>query len=195
MSNAAEHDRLYSEAIELSQNEILLHGDFGRPAPGWWVRRKLRRAISLLERALLIHPANAAAMFVVGKIHQRLGDHDLALTWLERAHRASPDQPDMAREAAIAAMDLGRQETAVALAEVATRIAPNDPGHIANLALAYLLANRVPDALSTIQLAIDRDCTDDISIRLLGIIEHFAAGRETPPSNSKALDEYLQSTR
>jgi hypothetical protein len=54
-------------------------------------------------------------MWALGRIEQRRGNPAAALAWFEKAHRIQPDQPDVAREASLAALDIGLSEKAVAL--------------------------------------------------------------------------------
>src|SRR5580765_7008207 len=70
----AEHNRAFEEASALVKDEIPLHERPAMPGPGWWLRRKLKRAISLFESVLALNPDNWSAMWLVGKVHQRLGD-------------------------------------------------------------------------------------------------------------------------
>ena len=113
-----EHNRAFEEAAALVKDEIPLHERPAMPEPGWWLRRKLNRAISLFERVLALNPDNWSAMWLVGKVHQRLGDFATALSWFERSYQINPSQPDVAREAAMCAMDIGRHDAAGASGRV-----------------------------------------------------------------------------
>src|SRR5713101_182887 len=106
-----EHDRAYKEAAGIVQREIQLYERPNMPRAGWGTRRKLKRALSLFSRALEIHPENWSAMWLVGKVHQRLGDYSEALSWFERAYQVNPSQPDVAREAAACAMSIGNHDS------------------------------------------------------------------------------------
>src|SRR6266566_3962274 len=103
-----EHNQSFEEASALIRNEIPLHERPNMPAPGWLLRRKLKRALSLFERVLQLKPENWSAMWLIGKVHQRFGDYNAALSWFERAYQINPSQPDVAREASMCAMDVGR---------------------------------------------------------------------------------------
>ena len=59
-------------------------------------RRRLHDAILLFEEVLRIKPDNSSAMWLLGKIYQRLEDHERGLEWFARAHEIKPDQPDVA---------------------------------------------------------------------------------------------------
>ena len=101
--------------MALTEGRLVLHGAEPPRRPGWYTRWQLGRAIRCFERALAINPAGWSSMWALGKIRQRLGDQEAALGWFARAHALKPDQPDVAREAGIAALDLGRDRKSTRL--------------------------------------------------------------------------------
>ena len=143
----AEHDRLYKEASSAVYPLIEIHG---KPAPKLAAEQEgeLRRGLALFDRVLQINPRNWAAMWLVGKGFQRLRDFESALRWFTHAHEINPTHPDVSREAAIAAMELGRPEEAIPFCERAIEAKPTDPGLRANLALATLFAGDAKRAAS-----------------------------------------------
>jgi tetratricopeptide (TPR) repeat protein len=185
-----EHNKLFAEASALIENEIPLHDRPPLPRPGWWLRRKLKRAVLLFKRALDLAPENWSAMWLIGKVHQRLGEEDTALSWFERAYQVNPSQPDVAREASLCAMDVGRCDAAVIYAHRATQIEPDSAGLHANLALAYLLAGRIDEAHRSIERSLAGDASDTISQTIRTIIQHFATNGRTPPTTTAGLQEY-----
>ena len=190
-----EHNNVFDAASTLIQDEIPLHERPQLPPPGWLLRRKLNRALKLFDRALELKPDNWSAMWLVGKVHQRLGDQTTALSWFERAYQENPSQPDVAREASMCAMDAGRNDTAIVFAHRATQIEPANAGLHANLALAYLLAARIPDAKGSIERSIAADPADQISQTINTIIMHFAANGRTPPTTPPSLLDYWHNNR
>ena|SRR5436190_4867175 len=186
----AEHNKLFEQAAALVKEEIPLHDRRVLPKPGWWLRRKLRRALSLFERALELNPENWSAMWLAGKVHQRLGEETTALSWFERAYQVNPSQPDVAREASLLAMDVGRSDAAIVYAFRATQIEPESAGLQANLALAYLLAARVGEAQKSIESSLSIDGSDTISQTIKEIIGHFASTGRKPPAKTEDLQRY-----
>lgn len=191
----SEHDRAFRDAVAIVQPEILLHERPNLPAPGWWLRRKLNRALSLFERVLELNPQNWSAMWGMGKVKQRCHEFPAALSWFERAYQVNPSQPDVAREASMCAMELGRHDAAITFAYCATQIEPANPGLHANLALAYVLAGRISDAQAAIERALAGDPSDTISLTIRAIVHHFAANGRTPPTTSPALRTYWSKNR
>ena len=163
--------------------------------PGWWLRRKLKRALLLFERALGLAPENWSAMWLVGKVHQRLGDGAEALSWFERAYQVNPSQSDVAREASLCAMDIGRGDAAVVFAYRATQIEPDSAGLHANLALAYLLAGSINEAQRSIDRSLSADASDTISQTIRAIIQHFSTNGRRPPKSASELQDYWRKNR
>lgn len=190
----AEHNRAFEEASGIVKKEMPLDARGDSPSPGWFARRKLARAISLLERVVELSPRNWSALWLMGKVHLRLDDFEAAFSCFERAHQANPGQPEVAREASRCAMDLGRHEAALDLAQRAVQLDPNNPAFRANLALACLIAGRIPDAQLAASQAVMGEPTEAFYRKLKAIGQHFAAKGTPPPSTPDALFEYWRKT-
>lgn len=188
----AEHNKLYRQALAIVESEIPLHDRPPLPRPGWWLRHRLKRAISLFERVLSLEPENWSAMWLAGKVYERLGDSTTALSWFDRAYQVNPSQRDVAREASLCAMDIGHCDTAVTYASRATEMEPDSAGLHANLALAYLLAGRIDEALGSIERSLVLDPSDMISQTLRTVIQHFVANGNTPPTTTAGLEQYCR---
>jgi tetratricopeptide (TPR) repeat protein len=183
--DVARHDAVYREAWRLIRSEILLNGR-GLLIPKWLARRRFRRAIGLFESALEINPSGWQSMWGLGKIHQRLGDHAKALDWFLKARLLEPDNPDVAREASICALDSGKVEQALALTEAALVANPTDAGLLANRALALMMAGQLTNARTVAAQAVSRDPKDRVSKNALKLIEDVAAGRRRRPTRVSA---------
>jgi tetratricopeptide (TPR) repeat protein len=186
------HNRLFEEAAAIAKGEILLHERSNMPPPGWWLRRKLSRALNLFDQVLAINPGNYSALWLAGKVHQRLGDQEQSFLYLERAYQANPSQPDVAREVSMAAMNLGRHDAAIAYSFRAVQIEPANHGLQANLALAYLLAGSLPEAQKAIAVALAGDPNDKISQTIAKTISHFVEINRRPPATTPELISYWQ---
>lgn len=77
----ARHDALFGEAFALIEQEILIHGGPRLGAPGFFAKRKLNKAVELFKAVLEINPESWQAMWGLGKIFQRLGEHTAELGW------------------------------------------------------------------------------------------------------------------
>ncbi|MCI0459334.1 MAG: tetratricopeptide repeat protein [Gemmataceae bacterium] len=180
------HNRLYKEACALIEGLILL----GNEPPGELDpagRQRLEQAIPLFEEVVRINPGNWAAMWLLGKVHQRLAEYRRGLEWFSRAHRIKPDQPDVAREAAIAAMDAGLPQEAISFCERAIQADPDDPGLRANLALALLFSGRPEEARPVVEEALRRDPNDGITAHIGQLINEVLSGSRPCPHHVREL--------
>lgn len=190
-SQLEEHDRLYKQAVQIATTEIIIDGHPKLPEVSSSVRSKMDQALQLLSRVIDLNPNNWSAMWYTGKIHQRSGDYSGALEWFARTDNLNPGQVDVMREASLCAMELGRSKEAISYASSALDVRPSDAGLQSNLALAFLLANRLDEAKQFIEKATAADPTDPIAQTVSQMIEHFigACWRRTP-STTKELQRY-----
>lgn len=185
----SEHNRLYKQAIILVQDHLPYHD---RPAnhrpPGFFLRRRLRKGLRLLDQVAAINPRNYAALWTAGMTARRLGDLEGALGRFRRAHALRPDQPDVAREAAITASHLGRPADAIDFCRRALAALPDDPGLTANLAL-YHLYNQDPAAAKPLAAAaLAADPTDRVTAAVVRLIDDVLANRRRcPRTDAEAL--------
>ncbi len=185
---AERHDALYEEGWALIEGEILIEGSCPVGKPGWFARRKLHRAISCFEQALKINAAGWQAMWALGKIYQRLGEQEQALEWFGRAHALNQDQPDVAREAGLAALDLGKGKAAVRYCAEAIAANPDDAGLISNLALGHLICGDLSAAQRSAEEAVARAPGDKITKEVLSLIRQVANGRRPRPRTMREIN-------
>ena len=183
-AEADRHNALTAKGWALTNGRLVLQGQEPSARPGWYTRWKLWRPVRCFQRALEISPESWSSMFALGKIHQRLGDQALAFAWFAKAHAVKPDQPDVAREAGLAALDIGRVEEALALCRAAVKLSPDDPGLVANLALAYCLAGEDSEAERFAADAVERDPSDRVSAVVLDFVRNVASGGRDAPRPS-----------
>jgi Flp pilus assembly protein TadD len=79
-----DHDRSFAQAMALIKDDLRLSERPNLLAPDRTQRRNLTRASELLEHVLQINPDNWSAMWHLGKIYQRLEEHEVALGWFGR---------------------------------------------------------------------------------------------------------------
>ena len=185
-ADRSRHDDLYNQGRALVKGLILLHDGTPRQIDQR-DHRRLEQAIPLFGEVVRINPGNWAAMWLLGKVYQRLSDYGQGLQWFSRAHCVNPDQPDVAREAAIAAMEVGRPEEAVSFCERAIETKPDDPGLRANLAVALLFSGKPTEARKAADEALQRDPTDKITSKIVRIIDQVMAGKRPCPHHMRDL--------
>jgi tetratricopeptide (TPR) repeat protein len=130
-SDVDEHNALYERATALVRFTTTIVPPVRL---SWFQRWKVRRGIRLLERVVQLNPENWAALWVMGKAHQAIGDSERALDAFSKSHLINRDNPDVVREASISAMECERHDVAIAFAERAMTLNPSDSGLRANLA-------------------------------------------------------------
>lgn len=125
-AESAEGLRLARRAMELDKGDAVALTRSGH-ALGY-LADDLQGGSALLDRALVLNPNLAAAWFLGGWLKIWLGDTDAAITYLTRALRLSPLDPEayrMQAGMAVAQLFNGQFETAAAWAEKAHRDLPN----------------------------------------------------------------------
>lgn len=76
-------------------------------------RNRLPEALTVMQRAVSMHPFHARAQNDLGVLYLSAGDHEKALAHLNLAHQLDPDHADTAKNLADAYMQLGRVEDTI----------------------------------------------------------------------------------
>ena len=184
---AREHNRVYQRGWELIKGELLIADRTPSRGPGWLARRRLRQAIECFDAALKIAPQGWQSLWAMGKIHQRLGELPEALGCFARAHQLQPSQPDVAREAGIAASDMGDGPAAVRFTRAAIASKPEDAGLVSNLALALLISGEIEQAKTAAAEAHARAPDDPITRTVHRIVDEVAEGKRPRPKTVREL--------
>lgn len=182
-ANAARHDEIFDEGSSLVEGEVLLDGSGPSGRPGMFARRKLQKAIERFQGALEINPEGWPSMWFLGKIHQRLENEEESLFWFRKAMVLAPDHPDVARETGLAAFEAGNTELALDCCQAALDARPDDPGLMANLALAHLLGGDLTEAEGLLSKALELDPHEPVSGQLLQIIREVTDGTRPQPAS------------
>ncbi len=187
----ARFNQLYKRGWKLSRS-YMLFGAGGRKAPlNWWAKWRLRRAIASFQDALSIVPESWQSLWALGKIHQRLGNALDASKSFAAAYRVNPEEVDVAREAAIAALNLGHPDEALVYTRTALRHAPSDAGLMANLAVSLILLDDTRGALDAVNAARRLDPGDHLTQGLAAHIAEVVAGRRPLPKTMRDLERAL----
>lgn len=179
-------DQLYQQACALIEGRIVAH-DLEPTELAEADLYCLQEATGLFMQVLRLEPENWPALWLLGKIHERLGDYVQSLEYFAFAHRLKPDQPDVAREASLAAMNAGLPAEAIPYCEQAIAADPDDPGLRANLALALLFAERPEDARRAGAVALLHDPEDEITVRVMTLIDEVLNGTRPCPHHVRDL--------
>jgi len=182
-----EHNQLWNQASSIVE-ELKLYARVPPYKPGFFEARKMRKAIALLDKVLALHPGNAAALWMQGKIQQLLGDLEASLDRFAKACLIDPNNADFAREAGISATELGKLDVAVFYAQEALKARPGDAGLRTNLAVAHLFAGNLAAAQMEISDARTAEPDDPVTRSVWVLVSEVAAGRMRRPSHTREID-------
>ena len=183
-ADAARHDEIVDEAWSLVEGEVFLDGSGPSRRPGMFARRKLQKAIERFKGALEINPRGWQSLWALGKIHQQLESGAESLFWFKKAMALAPDQPNVARETGLAAFEVGNTELALHCSQAALDARPDDPGLMANLALAHLLGGDLAEAEGFVGKALKLAPDDPISGYLSQVIREVVGGTRPRPASA-----------
>ena len=117
----------------------------------------LNRAERLGHKAIEIDPSSAGAHALLGRIYIRRGDLDRALDQMRRALALNPSDADSYAGLGNALLVVGDIEAAIGAIETAILLQPNlSVTNYFRLGMAYLIAGRNTEAVSTLEGALLR---------------------------------------
>src|SRR5579871_3985763 len=114
---------------------------------------RLLDAKSCCEQALSQDPGHAAALHLMGLLSVQGGQFGQAVEWISNAIRLDP-RPDYLTSLALALRHLGRYDEALAIADKAVQLKPDEAGLWMHLGEALLDARRQAEALLSFQHAL-----------------------------------------
>ncbi len=164
---AARHNALYREA-----GNVLRDVNAGPPrkSPTRAELRAVDKGCALLDKVLVLNPANWAACWIQGVAFRNVCRRQEAAVAFSRAYQINPNDSNVARELSLALLELSRFEEAIPVAERAMQLAPSDPGLIANYAVALHRAGRADQARAEIERAWAMDSKDAITGHAFALI-------------------------
>jgi Flp pilus assembly protein TadD len=181
-----EHNRLYVEAVELIRPDLRTNEHPEHELAADTVPR-LEKAVGLLDRVLELNPPNWSAHWFRGKALQALERHEEALKSFVHALEWHRD-PEMAREAGIAAMETGDFALGIGFCKMALEMAPRDHGLLANLGLGLLFDGRPVEARPAFLKSIEINPNDSLTIRLLHVTDEVLAGSRPCPHSPRDIE-------
>ena len=107
LEQADRHNELTAKGWDIIRENIFIHESENQGPPADSGQTELESATNFFLEALKINPEGWSSMWALGKVYQRLGQHDESLDWFGKALKLNPSQPNVAREAGLAALDVG----------------------------------------------------------------------------------------
>ena len=182
-----EHNRLFQEGSSLVSSHMQLADRPTGDVDPNKVRTELERGIELLRQAAAINPANWSAHWIIGKGHQALGDSESAYEAFGKSFELHKGDANVAREYMFECLNLGHAEKGIYAARHATKLEPDNPGLVANLALALLIGGELEEAAEIVQQAIDLAPDDEITRNVQKVISAVRTGSRPQPKTMSDL--------
>jgi len=186
----ARHNELYAHANELL-NGLLILDDKPQKNPGFFGKRKLRKAIEIFQQVLELNPASWQSMFFVAKAFQSLGEFEQSLVWFLRAYDYAPENPSVAKEAGYAASRLGKHDIALRVMESVAKQNPDDAALHCNLGLSCLLAGNAPHACKAFERTVELEPQSDVNKKLLAFAREVESGKRPCPKTEEEISRAI----
>ena len=159
-------------------------------------QEEVRSAIGTLQQLVTSHEDSWRLWFLLGKAWHSVGNPDRSIQAFEHANEyAEEPQTMILKEWAGVLLELGKTRAACDIGEKAVAARPDDVELLGNLAVAYLLDQRVETAEKTIAHAISIDADDETNSYIHAKIESVRAGLSPAPRSIRELEGRSTSTK
>jgi len=177
-----DHNRVYQAGCDLIAPYMPLHNRESRSARSSKARQEVERGIKLLTFITQANPANWNAHWIIGKGYQAIGNSEAACDSFRASFDIQKHNPDVAREYMFECLNLGRSKDGVDAARHAVSLQPGNPGLLANLGLALLIAADLDAAEQAVNQALVADPKDGITKNVAQMIRDVKSGRKPQPN-------------
>jgi hypothetical protein len=144
-------------------------------------RKNIKQGIEYLELVTQLDTQNWAAYWFLGKTQQALHNDEKAYGYFKSAFEINPNHPDVCRELMMTCLQLGKTDEGLLAAKSGVRLAPNDPGLLANLGLALFLNANLAEAKKAAEQSLAQSPSDSITKNLLMMILQVQNGKRKQP--------------
>ena len=154
---------LFLKGTKSAQGLIILGSN--RPSKvSLFDRYRIEKSIKIFLKCLEFVPNHWQSMFFLGKLYQRLGQHQNALDYFDKAIKIEESDYVIPQEASIEAGQLQLREEALKYSQEAIRRKPNDYALLGNYAMHLFEAKRYTEAIEIISEAISLNPDDEINL-------------------------------
>jgi len=179
-------NNLFKTATE-RVNKIMVLENYRVRSVGFFDKRNLRKSIKDYEQCLIMVPDHWQSMLFMAKSHQRLGNHETALLWLEKAMQIETANHTIPQEASIEAIHLNDINKAIFFSSEAIRRKPGDFALLGNHAMNLLIANQDEDAKKTVEWAIELNPSDIVNKNILNQVTNVMSEKKKRPTCKDAI--------
>jgi tetratricopeptide (TPR) repeat protein len=178
---------LYGQACKTMEGLIILN-NYKTKSPGFFGKKRINKAIQLFDQALEVFPQHWQSLFFIGKLYQRLQQHEKAMEFLDRALELQRFNHALLQEASLEAMHLELISKGIKYSGEAIELRQNDPILLGNHALNLLIGGLDEAAIETIDKALVLDPSDKINQRIKIKIMQVISGKISRPSFSELTE-------
>lgn len=186
MTESSTYKSLFDDAAKLIEGRVNLDGR-ALPQPGFFEKRRLLKALQLLEKAAAVEPPYGAASLFAGKVHERLGNYEECVRWLRKAQTMAPDNVIVAIELGGALSKQGRHSEAIVVLTEAAKAHSSDPRVQSNLAVSLLLAGDLERSVATFKHLTELEPSEPMNKRLLNFAIEVHEGRKARPTTEAEI--------
>jgi len=152
----------FAEAIELDVSYADAYIRLGETyleeaVMGWteWPAQSTNKALELAQTAFELSGATARSLGFLAHVHVRTGEHLKAQTYLDRAFLFNPNDPALHNIQGVLYLWNGNADKAINHLQFVLRYDPNATSSSSHLCIAYYVAGRPEDAVTTIERMIE----------------------------------------
>lgn len=177
---------LYQQACDKMKGLIILDG-YRPKGIGFFEKLRANKAIKYFNEALSIYSDHFQSLFFLGKLYQRLGDYEKALSYFDAALKLEQTNHNIPQEASLVAMHLNQVDKAIEFSTEALRRKPDDYMLLGNHSMNLLIAGLDNEAKEAIDKAILLNPEDDINQRIKNKIQAVISGQVKRPTFAESL--------
>jgi len=181
---------LFDAGCKLAMELIQVDGG-GNPSPGFFAKRKLRKAKALFQSATFENPENAAPLLMLAKIEDSLGDKFRSLDWLQKAWLLEPDNLILLIELGGAYGLVGKHKEATTVLLEGKKLYPNEPRILFNLGISFLLQNQPKAAVEVFDKTVEIEPDFELNQKILKYSKEVANGNMPTPRNQSEIAKHI----
>jgi Flp pilus assembly protein TadD len=183
---SSKYNVLFRQGANLAEGRVNLDGN-ALGDPGFFERRRLRKALGFFALAAQIEPPYGAASLFAAKIEERLGNSAECVRWLRKAQVTAPGNVIVAIELGGALSRHGLHVEAIEVLSNAAQLFADDPRVHCNLGVSLLLAGDTRGSIAAFERLVSLEPGVETNLRLLRFAVEVAEGRTPGPRSEEEI--------
>lgn len=182
-----DHNAIFQNAAQIVED----YGDRDeRPLGRKTTLTQVRAALNELDSLASVFPNWWPVFYFIGKGRRAIGELERAYQAFHRAFELNEQREEILVNLGGICLELGKPAEAVQVAQKAASMLPDNPQTLGNLACAYLVAGKIPEAAATInaahKLSAEAPVCQQLEV-LKKLIDEVVAGRRDQPEYLRDL--------